>query len=255
MVCYFFTKIGNIESIIAWVTVIQLRILTRLLKLRKIYQKIWQTLNFFVRIERRQSMSLNILIQSSIIKDIRALSRLVFIFIVDLFSCHNFLRAVSLLLALLWHIDDVRRVVLISDFHWNAVSWSVWRRKVGCQLIFWFVTFEVVHVYALVHFIADFWVFKVHVYRIISVSILWIFELLIEVFFVEVGKIKSLKSILLMICARRFLSLILHGLRRLVQVVEVTRNFLFFKIDRVWVLRGVYIFYINKFGFLCIFCA
>jgi hypothetical protein len=122
-------------------------------------------------------------------------------------------------------------------------------------LIFWFVTFEVVHVYALVHFIADFWVFKVHVYRIISVSILWIFELLIEVFFVEVGKIKSLKSILLMICARRFISLILHGLRRLVQVVEVTRNFLFFKIDWIWVLGGVYIFYINKFGFLCIFCA
>lgn len=200
-------------------------------------------------------MSLNILIQSSIIKDIRALSRLVFIFLIDLFSCHNFLRAVSLLLAPLWHIDDVRRVVLISDFHWNAIPWSVRGGRVGCRLILRFVTFEVIHVYALVHFIADFWVFKIHVYRIINVFILWIFELLIKVFFIKVGEVKSLESILLMICTSRFLSLILHWLRRLIQVVEVTRNFLFFEVHWIWILGGVYIFYINKFRYLCIFCV
>jgi hypothetical protein len=125
------------------------------------------------------------------------------------------LRIMSFILTLLRHIDNIRRFVFIFDFHWNAVPWSIWRMTVGYKFIFRFVTLEVVHVYALVHFITIFWVFRVHIYRIIIICVLWIFDLLVnEVFFIKVTKIKSLESMLLMIWAISFLTIIFHFLHR-----------------------------------------
>jgi hypothetical protein len=158
---------------------------------------------------------LYIFILCRIIKNIRALSGLIFIFFINLFSDHYLLRIMSFILTLLRHIDNIRRFVFIFDFHWNAVPWSIWRMTVGYKFIFRFDTLEVVHVYALVHFITIFWVFRVHIYRIIIICVLWIFYLLVnEVFFIKVTKIKSLESMLLMIWAISFLTIIFHFLHR-----------------------------------------
>lgn len=129
--------------------------------------------------------------------------RLIFIFLINLFNNHLFLRIMSFILSLFWHIDNKSRIIIILDFHWYAVPWSIYRLAISLELIFRFDS--IIFINALIHFVPYFWIFYFQVNWIIIIFILRVFHLINEIFFIEIAKIKSLKSIALVIRAVAFL--------------------------------------------------
>lgn len=134
-----------------------------------------------------------------------ALSRLIFIFFINLFNNHLLLRIMSFILSLFGHIDNEGRIIIILYFHWDAVPWSINRLSICLELIFRFDS--IVFINALIHLFTNFWIFYFQVNWIIIIFNLRVFNLINEIFFIKIAKIKSLKSIALMIRAVAFLNM------------------------------------------------
>ena len=173
-----------------------------------------------------------------------ALSRLIFVFFIYWFNNHLFLRVLPFILPLFRHVDNKSRVIVIFDFHWNTVSWSINRLSVSLGLIFRF--YIIFFMNALIHFFVNFWIFDFQVDWIIIIFNLRVFYLINEIFFIKIAKIKSLKSIALMIGAVAFHNMNFKLLIIFSQwgLIEVTRSFYFF-VCRLWILRSFDIFRVN----------
>jgi hypothetical protein len=130
------------------------------------------------------------------------LGRLIFVFFINLFNYHLFLRIMSFIWSLFRHIDNKSRIIIILYLHWYAVSWSIYRLAISLKLIFGFDS--IIFIYALIHYVTYFWIFDFQVYWIIIFFNLRVFNLIYEIFFIEIAKIKSLKSIALVIRAVAF---------------------------------------------------
>ena len=173
-----------------------------------------------------------------------ALSRLIFVFFIYWFNDHLLLRVMPFILPLFRHVDNKSRVIVIFDFHWNTVSWCINRLSISLGIIFRF--YIIFFMNALIH-IFVFWIFDFQVDWIIIIFNLRVFYLINEIFFIKIAKIKSLKSIALMIGAVAFHNmnfelLIIFSQRGL---IKVTRTFFIF-VCGVWILRGIDIFRVDE---------
>jgi hypothetical protein len=174
-----------------------------------------------------------------------ALSRLIFVFFIYWFNNHLLLRVLPFILPLFRHVDNKSRVIVIFYFHWNTVSWSINRLSVSLGLIFGF--YIIFFMNALIHFFVNFWIFDFQVDWIIIIFNLRFLYLINEIFFIKIAKIKSLKSIALMIGAVAFHNmnfelLIIFSQRRL---IKVSRTF-FIIVCGLWILRGIDIFRVDE---------
>ena len=173
-----------------------------------------------------------------------ALSWLIFVFFIYWFNNHLLLRVLPFVLPLFRHVDNKSRVIVIFDFHWNTVSWCINRLSISLGLIFRF--YIIFFMNALIH-IFVFWIFDFQVNWIIIIFNLRVFYLINEIFFIKIAKIKSLKSIALMIGAVAFHNmnfelLIIFSQRGL---IKVTRTFFIF-VCGLWILRGIDIFRVDE---------
>lgn len=151
----------------------------------------------------------------------------------------------SFILSLFRHVYNKSRVIIIFDFHWNAVSWSIYRLSISLELIFRFKS--IVFMNALIHFFVNFLIFDFKVNWIIIIFNLRVFYLIDKIFLIKITKIKSLKSIALMIGAVAFHNMNFKLLIIFSQwgLIEVTRSFFFF-VCRLWILRSFDILRVNE---------